>query len=140
MSFSSLSRCQEAETDHGRLEIGEETIEATAKYIYDHYQNPITLEEVAELSHMSPAYFSRKFKAVTGFGYKEYLTNIRIREASRLLLHSACSVTDRGPVRIRGRKLFWRRVQKGERRLPACIQKDAGAYDTVPLFSAEVIQ
>ena len=65
----SLSRCQEAETDHGRLELGEETIEEAAKYIYDHYQNPITLEEMAELSHMSPAYFSRKFKAVTGFGF-----------------------------------------------------------------------
>ena len=90
----SLSRCQEAETDHGRLELGEETIEEATKYIYDHYQNPITLEEVAELSHMSPAYFSRKFKAVTGFGYKEYLTNIRIREASRLLLNSGCSVTE----------------------------------------------
>ena len=103
----SLSRCQEAETDHGRLELGEETIEEAAKYIYDHYQNPITLEEMAELSHMSPAYFSRKFKAVTGFGYKEYLTNIRT-------------------VRIWRRKLFWRRVQKGERRISACIQKDAG--------------
>ena len=90
----SLSRCQEAETDHGRLELGEETIEEAAKYIYDHYQNPITLEEMAELSHMSPAYFSRKFKAVTGFGYKEYLTNIRIREASRLLLNSDCSVIE----------------------------------------------
>lgn len=89
-----LTRCQEKEADQGKLELGEETIEAAAKYIYDHYQNPITLDEVAALSHMSPAYFSRKFKAVTGFGYKEYLTNIRIREAAKLLLNSGCSVTE----------------------------------------------
>lgn len=89
-----LLRCHDSETGHGKLEVGEETIEAAAKYIYDHYRSPITLDEVAEMSHMSPAYFSRKFKAVTGFGYKEYLTNIRIREASRLLLNTDCSVTE----------------------------------------------
>jgi YesN/AraC family two-component response regulator len=43
---------------------------------------------------MSPAYCSRKFKSVTGFGFKEYLTNIRIREASRLLLTTSKSITE----------------------------------------------
>ena len=43
---------------------------------------------------MSPAYFSRKFKSVTGFGFKEYLTNIRIREAAQLLINTGKSVTD----------------------------------------------
>lgn len=89
-----LSRCQETKADHGKLEVAEETIEAAARYIYENYQSTVTLEEVAALSHMSPAYFSRKFKMVTGFGYKEYLTNLRIREASRLLLNSDCTVTE----------------------------------------------
>lgn len=89
-----FSRLQESEADHGRLEEAEEIIESAAAFIYRHYPEAITLEEVAEMSRMSPAYFSRKFKAVTGFGYKEYLTNIRIREASKLLLHSDESVTD----------------------------------------------
>ena len=89
-----LSRSQEAETEHGRLKVAEETIETAAQYIYSHFSSQITLEEMAELSHMSPACFSRKFKAVTGFGYKEYLTNIRIREASDLLLNTGDSITD----------------------------------------------
>lgn len=89
-----LSRLPKKESEHGRLDEVEETIEAAAGYIYSHYQDGITLEEVAEMSHMSPAYFSRKFKSETGFGYKEYLTDIRIREASNLLLNTTESITE----------------------------------------------
>jgi YesN/AraC family two-component response regulator len=77
-----------------KLMVYEEAIEEAAEYIYNHYTSQITLKEVAGRIHMSPAYFSRKFKAVTGFGYKEYLTNIRIREAVGLLLNTAKSITD----------------------------------------------
>lgn len=89
-----LRRFPEKESGHGRLDEAEEMIEAAAGYIYSHYREGITLEEVAEMSRMSPAYFSRKFKSVTGFGYKEYLTNIRIREASNLLLNTTESITE----------------------------------------------
>ncbi|MDF2886553.1 MAG: AraC family transcriptional regulator [Lacrimispora sp.] len=89
-----LSRCQEARSDVGKMEVGEKAIEEAAEYIYHNYGASITLYEVAELIHMSPAYFSRKFKSVTGFGFKEYLTNIRIREAASLLLNTGKSVTD----------------------------------------------
>lgn len=89
-----LSRCQEVKTEPVKLEVAEEAVEEAAEYIYHHYASQITLEEVAERIHMSPAYFSRKFKAVTGFGYKEYLTNIRIREASGLLLNTSKSITE----------------------------------------------
>lgn len=88
-----LSRCQEGEPEPIRLKVTEAAIEEAAEYIYHHYGSQITLEEVAGMIHMSPAYFSRKFKAVTGFGYKEYLTNIRIREAARLLLDTSKSIT-----------------------------------------------
>ena len=33
----------------------------------------------------SPSYFCRSFKETTGFSFVEYLNNIRIREAQRLL-------------------------------------------------------
>lgn len=89
-----LSRCQEVKKDPVRLPVTEKAIEEAAKYIYNHYASQITLEETAGLIHMSPAYFSRKFKAVTGFGYKEYLTNIRIREAADLLLNTTKSITE----------------------------------------------
>lgn len=89
-----LSRCQETKPEPVKLGVAEKAIEEAAEYIYNHYSSQITLEEVADRIHMSPAYFSRKFKAVTGFGYKEYLTNIRIREASELLLNTSKSITE----------------------------------------------
>ncbi len=89
-----LSRCRVAKSDAGKMEVSEKAIEEAAEFIYHNYGAPVTLGEVAEMIHMSPAYFSRKFKAVTGFGFKEYLTNIRIREAASLLLNTGKSVTD----------------------------------------------
>ncbi len=89
-----LSRCQEVKPKPVKLEVAEAAIEEAAEYIYNHYTSQITLEDVAQLIHMSPTYFSRKFKAVTGFGYKEYLTNIRIREAAGLLLNTSKSITE----------------------------------------------
>lgn len=89
-----LSRCQEAKQEPVKIPVAEKAIEEAAGYIYNHYASQITLEEVADRIHMSPAYFSRKFKAVTGFGYKEYLTNIRIREAADMLLNTSKSITE----------------------------------------------
>lgn len=72
----------------------DQIMEKAAKYICSNYQSPLTLEETAVYCNMSTTYFSKKFKAVTGFGFKEYLINIRIREASRLLLHTKLPITE----------------------------------------------
>lgn len=89
-----LSRSQDVKPIPVKLEVTEKAIEEAAEYIYHNYYSQITLEEVADRIHMSPAYFSRKFKTVTGFGYKEYLTNIRIRESAQLLLNTRKSITE----------------------------------------------
>ncbi|MDD3253197.1 MAG: AraC family transcriptional regulator [Lachnospiraceae bacterium] len=72
----------------------EEAIQDAAGYIYHHFQEPITLELVAGRVHMTPTYFSRKFKKLTGFGYKEYLSYLRLKEAQRLLLETELSVDE----------------------------------------------
>ncbi|MEY4241041.1 MAG: helix-turn-helix transcriptional regulator [Brevundimonas sp.] len=45
--------------------------------------NPVPLREAAALSHLSPAYFSRRFAAVFGCGYSDYVTAFRLHIASR---------------------------------------------------------
>lgn len=77
-----------------QLEQGDEAIQAAAHYIYQCHQEPLTLESAAEVAHMSPTYFSRKFKHVTGFGFKEYLTHVRIQNGARLLADTSLSVTE----------------------------------------------
>lgn len=76
------------------LEQGDEAIQKAAHYIYRCHREPLTLESAAAAAHMSPTYFSRKFKQVTGFGFKEYLTHVRIQDGAGLLADTGLSVTE----------------------------------------------
>lgn len=72
----------------------DESIQSAARYIMDNYNTNITLTQVADLVNMSSTYFSKKFKEVTGFGFKEYLLNLRINKACELLLETKYSITE----------------------------------------------
>lgn len=48
-------------------------IERALKYIALNYQQPLTLEEVAGYCNLSPTYFSRKFRLITGQTFKEHV-------------------------------------------------------------------
>lgn len=69
-------------------------IMAATKYIYRNFQKPLTLNNVADIVGLSPTYFSRKFKQLTGMGFKEYLNYIRLKHASAALLTTDNSITD----------------------------------------------
>lgn len=61
---------------------------ATAKikqYMQEHFGDPITLDEVAGHIGMNPAYLSAFFKKETGQNFKSYLTELRMKEAVRLI-------------------------------------------------------
>lgn len=72
----------------------DESIQTAAKYIMENYNKNLTLSNVAYKVNMSSTYFSKKFKEVTGFGFKEYLLNVRIKKACELLLETRLSVTE----------------------------------------------
>lgn len=69
-------------------------IESAALYMSGHYYENITLKQMAAFCGMSEAYFSKRFKKGTGFGFKEYLNEVRIRNACGLLVHTGKSVTE----------------------------------------------
>ncbi|MCY9667453.1 AraC family transcriptional regulator [Paenibacillus alginolyticus] len=61
-------------------------------YINEQYRNRLTLASISESFHISPSYFCRTFKETTGFSFIEYLNNVRIREAQRLLRETKLKV------------------------------------------------
>ena len=69
-------------------------IKLATKYIYNNFRKPLTLEEVSSVASLSPTYFSKKFKLITGMGFKEYLNYVRLKHAQTALLTSDSSITD----------------------------------------------
>ena len=69
-------------------------MEDAKRYIEQNYTRQISLEEVAAQVGLSSAYFSKLFKSELGVGYAEYLTEVRLEHAKRLLLDSNGSVKE----------------------------------------------
>lgn len=74
--------------------ISDITVADALRYIDANYNEPLTLEGVADMCQLNPSYFSSKFKSVNGIGFKEYLNNVRIIHAEKLLLETDMSITE----------------------------------------------
>lgn len=68
-------------------------VQESAKFIFENYAQKITLDEAAGVAGMCSTYFSRKFMEVTGYGFKEYLTNVRIKRSQEMLTTGKLTVT-----------------------------------------------
>jgi two-component system, response regulator YesN len=66
---------------------GEKAIDVALHYIKEHYAEDLSLEKMASVVFLNPAYFSQLFKHKTGQGYKEYVTSLRLEQAKLLLLN-----------------------------------------------------
>lgn len=71
-------------------------VQKVQEYINEHYQDEIRLAQLADLVGMAPASFSRFFKLRTGKNLFEYILDIRIGFASRLLVDSTMSIAEVG--------------------------------------------
>ncbi|MEC0258862.1 response regulator [Paenibacillus lautus] len=61
-------------------------IEKAKKYMADHYLSDLKASEVAAYLKITPSYFSNIFKQSTGKSFSEYMNELRINEARKLLL------------------------------------------------------
>lgn len=90
-----IIRCRRFEENAVKeMDVDNQLMQEIATYIYNNYYKKISLEDIAKKFHISRSYLSKKFKSVTGFGFKEYLINVRIKNACRLLLETNKSITD----------------------------------------------
>lgn len=62
------------------------------KYVENHYQDKITIREMAELVEFSESHFMRYFKEAMGISFINYLRDYRLTMAARLLAASDTSI------------------------------------------------
>ena len=90
-----IIRCKEYEDNVIKeIDVDNRKIQEVATYIFEHYTENILLEDVADKFDMNKSFLSKRFKTATGFGFKEYIINLRIQNACRLLLETNKSITD----------------------------------------------
>jgi len=71
---------QQSFTDFEGMRIG-----SIYNYIMQHYESPLTLEDVAMQAHMTPQAFCRYFKKHTRHTFVSFLNQVRINEACKKL-------------------------------------------------------
>lgn len=69
-------------------------IQAAFGYINRHFREPISLEQAARISHLSPAYFSRRFCREVGMTFEKYVVSKRLELAKNLLVTTDLSVCE----------------------------------------------
>lgn len=86
LSSSSFARVQ-TDTESRR-------VKKVKEYIMTHYQEEIRLEQMSEMVSMAPTAFSRFFKLRTGKPLAEYIVDIRLGAAARMLIDSIAPVSE----------------------------------------------
>jgi len=73
---------------------GNRAVEVALQYIRANFHTDVSLEKVASVVFLNPAYFSQVFKQKTGSGFKEYVTMLRVEKAMELLEHTQLKLID----------------------------------------------
>ena len=64
------------------------------RYIHRHYADELSLNTLADVLHMTPAYVSRLFSRESGTTYRKYLTELRVEKAKELLATTNLSIAE----------------------------------------------
>lgn len=78
---------------HSNQETSAEEISKVIEYVSNKYSLDITLEQMAEMCHIAPTYFSRLFKKQVGIGFKEFLIFTRLHAAEKMLSTTNYSIS-----------------------------------------------
>ena len=71
-----------------------ESVDRVIVFMQKNYRNKINLDELGKLVNLNSRYLCTLFKQIIGQTLVEYLTDIRIEKAKRLLLYTSLSITD----------------------------------------------
>lgn len=63
-------------------------------YLRANYKNPVSLVELANMLSYTPNYCGRLFRQTTGITFNDYLNNLRVKHACKLLLNPDLSIKE----------------------------------------------
>lgn len=69
-------------------------LRSAIQYINSHYSENITIDMLAEITHLSRSYFMSCFRKAAGIGAIEYVNQVRAKSAVRLLEESSRSIAE----------------------------------------------
>lgn len=69
-----------------------DVIEKIKQYVKAHIQEEISMGDIAEVVYLNPQYMVRLFRKQEGISILEYITNVRIRMATKLLRETDYSI------------------------------------------------
>lgn len=72
----------------------ESDLRAALLYLHHHFREPLELADVATKAHLSPHYFSERFRQLTGAPFQRYRQELRLQFARSLLAASELPVTE----------------------------------------------
>jgi AraC-like DNA-binding protein len=69
-------------------------IKKVLRHIIDHYNEPLTVGEMARMTNLSTLYFGNLFKQETGQTFRQYLRAIRLNQAENMLNNGIYNVSE----------------------------------------------
>ncbi|MBC1356663.1 helix-turn-helix domain-containing protein [Listeria booriae] len=76
-----------------KLAVHDTRITRIIQQLEQQFDEPITLQSIAEQEYLSVAYLSRYFKKMTGLGFLQYLTQIRLEHSLEDLCYSSATIS-----------------------------------------------
>ena len=76
------------------VEMNNDMIRRVTVWLQQHYQEPITSADAAAYTHMSVGHFCKVFKETIGRSFADYLQNLRLQQAVRLLSATDTTTTE----------------------------------------------
>jgi transcriptional regulator GlxA family with amidase domain len=77
-----------------RASSGDDDLRRAVLFVDRHFREQITLADAAAQAHLSPNWFSERFREHTGTSFQSYLQERRLRFARSLLAATSLAVTE----------------------------------------------
>ena len=95
-ALMSMSRVVQARTNSNKPShaLDDRRLQRVLQFVDENLQSSIALKDLASIASLSPFYFSRAFRRVTGSSPQRYVRQRRLEKAKELLADGSASLAD----------------------------------------------